>query len=235
MRLRERRALPSARPTRSRLWTTKTHRLPRLIVLGLLMAAGTAAAQDEEAKIPRFAVDVHGSLPRFKQIPGLVAPYHLQPTDLPTRGLGFDVGGHVYLVTWRWITFGAGGSTLLSRGHSGTRKVNGTVVGKDVTLTFKALSPQMSFNFGKGDGWSYLSGGLGWSWVAITTPAAPVDVTTRRKTINYGGGARWFTSDHMAFNIDIRFYAINPQAATDLLKQAPRMTLVVLSAGISFK
>ena len=30
------------------------------------------------------------------------------------------------------------------------------------------------------------------------------------KTINYGGGARWFTKTHLAFSFDVRFYAINP-------------------------
>jgi hypothetical protein len=218
----------------SPLATARTYRVLSLAVC-LLTLAGTTAAQDENAKIPRFAVDVHGSMPRFKQMDSLAAPYGLVATDLPTRGVGLDVGGHVYFLTWRWITFGGGASTLISRAHAGQKKVDDVLVGKDVTVMLKAVSPQVSFNFGKGNGWSYVSGGIGWTWMPITTLAAPEDVVARRKTINYGGGARWFTRDHLAFSFDIRFYAINPQAATELLKQTPRMTLTVLSAGVSFK
>ena len=31
--------------------------------------------------------------------------------------------------------------------------------------------------------------------------------------LNYGGGARWFNSPHLAFTFDIRFYAISPRDA----------------------
>src|SRR4029078_13011763 len=80
---------------------------------------------------------------------------------------------------------------------------------------FRSVAPQLSFNFGTGRGWSYLSGGLGqstWSLVPADCLPFPTD-TDRLKTINYGGGARWFMKSHVAFSFDVRFYAINPGAA----------------------
>ena len=38
-------------------------------------------------------------------------------------------------------------------------------------------------------------------------------MSARLKTINYGGGARWFAKAHVAFSFDVRFYAINPGPA----------------------
>ena len=30
------------------------------------------------------------------------------------------------------------------------------------------------------------------------------------QTVNYGGGARWFIKNHLAFSLDVRFYEIQP-------------------------
>ena len=56
------------------------------------------------------------------------------------------------------------------------------------------------------------------------------------KTINYGGGARWFAKKHLALSVDLRFYAINPHGGLRRsVPRVPRMTLMMLSAGASFK
>ena len=57
----------------------------------------------------------------------------------------------------------------------------------------------------------------------------------RANTLNYGGGARWFLKEHLAFSVDLRFYAISPLAATDTQPSSPRMTVKVLSMGAAFK
>ena len=54
------------------------------------------------------------------------------------------------------------------------------------------------------------------------------------KTLNYGGGARWFIKPHLAFSFDVRFYAINPGFA-DLYPATPRTRLLIIGAGISVK
>lgn len=168
----------------------------------------------------------------------MAAPYGLVSEDLPGLGLGLDIGAHVYPLRLRWVTFGLGGSFHVSRAARGLQEIDGTLAGHDVNVRFRALSPQLSFNFGGSGGWSYLSGGLATSTLLYTIDGTPADRETQgRKTINYGGGARWFMKDHLAFSLDFRFYAINPQAADATLgtQFSPRMTLFVISAGVSIK
>jgi len=54
------------------------------------------------------------------------------------------------------------------------------------------------------------------------------------KTINFGGGARWFIKPRLAFSFDVRFYAINPGTA-DLYPGTPRTRLLIIGAGMSLK
>jgi hypothetical protein len=222
------------RPAR---WPSLPQRLAVLVLLAALLWTAPAGAQDEDKKLPRFVFDLHGSTLSFKDSADVAVPLGLAVTDLPGRGVGFELGAHVYPLRWRWVTFGFGGSVHISAAHSGpTTDVSGKTVGRDVNSRFTAYSPQISFNFGTGRGWSYLSGGIATSSVEYSIDGVAVDQTTpRRKTINYGGGARWFMKDHMAFSLDVRFYAINPVASTAEVKESPRMTLMVFSAGVSFK
>ncbi len=95
----------------------------------------------------------------------------------------------------------------------------------------------MSFNFGTGDGWSYISGGIGtsvWSTVPNGQPPLPGD-EERLRTINYGGGARWFAKSHLAFTIDIRFHDIDPGTPQGGLPGSPRATIFIIGAGVSVK
>jgi hypothetical protein len=58
---------------------------------------------------------------------------------------------------------------------------------------------------------------------------ATVDGSNHLRTaINYGAGARWFKTDHLAFSFDLRFYRVRPEGL-------PRTNLTVLSAGVSVK
>jgi hypothetical protein len=99
------------------------------------------------------------------------------------------------------------------------------------------LGPQLSFNFGSGDGWSYLSGGISASrWSIVPDEAAPLPLDEERlKTLDYGGGARWFIRPHLAFSFDVRLYAIAPSSPTAVLPGGPRTTLLVVGAGVSVK
>lgn len=229
-------------------------RLVLVHFLYFLLLSGPARAQEpENIKIGPVVADARGSLGRYKQSAALAAPYGIAQTELPTLGLGFDVGGHWYPVKWKIVTFGVGASFHVSRGHHGAPQVDGKPVGKEVTQRFTSFAPQLSFNFSGLTGWSYLSGGIGSSHLTIassdptvttpsTTPtpvvpdsAAATPLNPWRRTINYGGGARWFLKDRLAFSLDIRFYAINPQIPLENVTPAPRMTLMVISAGVAFK
>jgi len=94
----------------------------------------------------------------------------------------------------------------------------------------------VSMNFGSAAGWSYLSGGLGFSTLKIETPESdPLQVAPRRKTINFGGGGRWFLKDHLAFTFDVRFFLMDPVAADEHVTPSPGMRTMVFSAGVSFR
>ena len=202
----------------------------------LLTSPVIVTAQGVEP-IGRFVVDVRGSIPLYGQNEQLAANEGLFPVQLPSRGLGIDVGGHLYPLRWRGITFGVGISLLTSAGERAAGENDPVVDGPTVRTTFAAVSPQLSFNFGSKEGWSYLSGGLGSSRLTISTESGQGNGSRRSaRTLNYGGGARWFVKRHLAFTLDLRFYAISPQPAAEAGKTGtPRMTLMVVNAGVSFK
>jgi hypothetical protein len=53
--------------------------------------------------------------------------------------------------------------------------------------------------------------------------------------LNYGGGARWFAKEHLAFTFDIRFYRLDAQDAAAGRPAYGARKITVLSAGISVK
>ncbi len=218
----------------------RSRRQPVLLLL-LLFACGPAAmleAQEpSEQPMTRYVVDARLALPKVPDDDGLARPYGLSGVNLPGLGLGGDFGAHVYPVRLKRVAFGIGVGGVVGRAHaSPVTQSNGTVAGKEVTARFSAIAPQISLNFGSAAGWSYLSAGIGTSRLEIRTPDTPPDtVWPRRKTVNYGGGGRWFIRDHVAVNFDIRFYAINPVAETATVEPSPRLRMLVVSFGLSFR
>src|SRR3954467_13859983 len=211
-----------------------------LAVLVICSLPETALAQDplpEDLPIGRYVADVRLNFPKFKQDPAVSSAVGVATEKLPTRGFGFVVGAHWYPIRFGVMTLGLGGE--ISKGGDDTTVNTGTkTVPVDVTVntSFSAVSPQVSFNFGARNGWSYLSGGIGWS--NLTTERADFPLPPPEsgiKTINYGGGARWFFKRHLAIGFDIRFYAVNPQLATATRPGYPRMTIRSLVGGISVR
>jgi hypothetical protein len=94
-------------------------------------------------------------------------------------------------------------------------------------------APQLSFNFGHRRGWSYISGGISASRLTIAQEGSSGG--PRAQTIDYGGGARWFAREHLAFSFDVRFYAISPTFAEPGFPARGRARMLVVSAGISIK
>lgn len=222
--------------------------MPRLIraalVLGALMACpAAAAAQDPAPPVPffdapigPFVVDARVALARFKALPAVAGTVGADVADLPTRGLGLVVGGHFYPLRHRTWALGVGGELLLRARGSRTvpAQAEEGPEGPTIVTRMNAVSPQVSLNFGRRRGYSYISGGLGWASFTTELDESPVgEAQTRPRTINYGGGARWFTKKHLAFSLDLRFYAIRPQEGTTERPGFPRMTVMVFSAGIS--
>jgi hypothetical protein len=216
--------------------------LPRLtaclVILFSMLAARPAAAQDPPPRIGPFAFDLHGT---FANFPGndqqLAESRGLILAELPGRGVGVHGGLHVYPLRLSIITFGLGVDLTAARSHRAARAISQTESARAVTETFFHAAPEISFNFGDGNGWSYLSGGIGpanWSVVPVGASKQTPDLD-RLQVINYGGGARWFNWPHLAFSVDVRFYAINPATPTPGLPTGPRTTMIFFGGGISIK
>lgn len=210
-----------------------------VVVLAALLAYGRpAAAQGPPPRIGPFVVDLHGTIPRFPTDDQQLADSRgLVLRELPGAGLGLHTGAHLYVLKWKAVTFGLGADVTIAGARRKAPQLSADTFGRSATARFTHVAPQISFNFGTGNGWSYISGGIGtatWAVVPGGAPAGPAD-TERLQTINYGGGARWFIKRHMAFSFDVRFYAINP--GTPVLERAggPRTTLMIAGAGISLR
>ncbi len=209
--------------------------MPGWVILLLLMTAATPAAAQDPGPIGPFVVDIRGSFVSVGQNALLAANRGLGPAQLAGSGLGLDIGGHVYLFRWRWITFGLGASALFMSTSRIPGQDDPDPDGPPVNTRFRALSPQLSFNFGDGDGWSYLSGGLGTSRLSVFVEQETEPAQRRAGTLNYGGGARWFARPGLAFSFDLRLFAISPLEQTNTEPGSPRMTRVAISVGVSIK
>jgi hypothetical protein len=214
-------------------------RLLVAIAAALLVAAAPAQAQDPPPRIGPFVVDLHATVPRFPDDnPQLAQSRGMLLTELPGTGLGIQASAHVYVLRVKVVTFGLGAEFAASRARQTPEAVPTGGAPRASEERFSTFAPQLSFNFGNGNGWSYLSGGIGfsnWALVPQGQRDSPAD-TERLKTINYGGGARWFAKKHLAFSLDVRFYAINP--GTPFIAGAlgsPRTTLMIIGAGVSLK
>jgi hypothetical protein len=202
-----------------------------------LIQAPRAFAQEPPRPIGPFVLDVRGTRPKFPSSDGLALSRGLSTSELPGSGFGIDLGAHVYPLKWKAVTFGLGGQFTVGRSHGSGQQQSGAVVTRAVTERFTTISPELSFNFGSGSGWSYLSGGVGpatWSLVADGAQALPSD-NERLTAYNYGGGARWFAKRHLAFTFDVRFYDVYPGSSFFGYPGSPRIKMLVLGAGISVK
>ena len=209
-----------------------------LLLTGVWLLFGSrAGAQEPPQKIGPFAIDVHGTIPRFPHDDQLAESRALLARELPGVGLGVHAVATVYVFKWRAITFGLGAEGTVARSRSGAAPISEDAIGNAVTERFAHAAPQLSFNFGTGDGWSYVSGGVGVStWSVVPDGAASLNADRERlQTYNYGGGARWFVNPHLAFSVDARFYAIYPGTPEGGRPGSPRTTLFIVGAGISVR
>lgn len=213
-------------------------RVAAAMALMLCAIAPAARAQETPPRLPFVVVDLHGT---FARLPSddveLAASRGITVGELPGPAVGGEVGVHVYPLVFRAITFGIGGQLIFARSHQTPPVTPSGAFLRPVTERFVSGSPQLSFNFGNGNGWSYLSGGLGRSvWQVIADDEEPhVADEERLKTINYGGGARWFIKKRLAFSFDVRFYAVNPGTGAFGFPGSPRSTILVIGAGASIK
>jgi hypothetical protein len=221
-------------------------RVRSALVLMLLAVCARASAQQAPPRIGPLVFDVHLTFPSFPSDSQPLADSRplISVTDLPGLGRGIDIAAQLYLLKVRKVTFGVGGNLMIGTSHSTpiTPPAGQVTFGHAVDERYMSFAPQLSINFGNGNGWSYLSGGIGqstWSLIAID-PATGVGTEGPAdqeplETINYGGGARWFKKKHVGFSFDVRFYAINPGTPYNGFPGSPRTRLVVIGAGVSVK
>ena len=196
----------------------------------LACAAPTTAAAQFNEPIGLYVFDLRGSFVPFARNAELADRYGFTAPETPGPGIGFEAGAHFYPLRWREITFGIGAGFHSSRADQGRSEPSPDPDDEPLTLPsvrkrFKTVSYQLSLNFGGRDGWSYLSAGVGQSQLGLHALDGAPAAAERVQTVNYGGGGRWFNGRHLAFSLDLRFYAL----------RSPRMTVVVINIGASFK
>ena len=202
-----------------------------------LASCGVAAAQAVEP-LRGFVVDAQGATSSYPSDASIGVPRGIAETNLPTRGLGIQVGAHAYPVRWGSATLGFGASFLWTSGSKGPEPGEPeppvAVDATEVTTRMTALMPQVSLNFGTGRGWSYLSGGVGTASLTVSA-GDPEEPGGQVFAWNAGGGARWLFRDHLAFSFDARFLGLSSREASDGSPGHPSTMRFVLSAGLSFR
>jgi hypothetical protein len=207
-----------------------------LLIAVVLLAAAVVDAQSLTAEPPGpYVVDLRGATGGLPQA-ATFYPAFPAGTHVPQRGFGFGVGAHLYPLHLGGVRIGVGADFTQVRGTAATPvsaaatatttptpttatttpttatttdpAATTPIVFPDVTTTARFVAPQVSFNFGNRDGWSYLSAGITSASVAVRGSG---DATLRQESgtltgWNVGGGARWFLRDHFGTAFDVRFH-----------------------------
>ena len=200
----------------------------------LLLAIAAPARAQQSDRLPPFVIDARGAYTLLKTDPVTAETLGVETTNLASHALGVVFGIQTYPLRKRAFALGLGGELALARGTKQNLDELGNVLGPEVRRQFQSASFQISLNFGHQQGWSYLTAGAGPvvfdSYLAGTLPDGP-----RQLTQNFGFGARWFTTRHLAFTVDMRFYLVQPSDGTDIVGGRERQSVAFLSAGVSLK
>lgn len=206
-----------------------------LLLFFLLLFGAPAAAQIDEP-IQGFVADARIPFVRLKEDTGLASAIGVRPVNLPTRALGLAFGAHWYPLRRQSVALGVGGEYVTARAE---RTLDTTTTGETdataVETVVSSIAPHVSLNFGKRNGWSYISGGIGSASFTSQRLDAAVGDGSRTKTIHYGGGARWFTRKRLAVSVDLRFYSIGAQEPGRLRPAFPKARLMVISGGLAVR
>ena len=223
--------------------------IQRTLVLGVItiaVSAGPSVAQPKQP-IGRGVVDVRAAVAGLPTTPGWI-PMLPEDTIVPARKLGLEAAAHVFIAKVRGAAIGVGGSWLVAGGTTSPPALPDDAaappnsIAPAVTTRVASVSSQLSLNFGHALGWSHISAGFGRTRVESEATPAPGSTLVFRpvatgwvNTINFGGGARWFLTDHVGVGFDVRWYKLGsvPSSATQI--GAPRTSLLTIGAGISIK
>jgi hypothetical protein len=181
-------------------------------------------------------VDARGLLANLGADATTATALGLDPSQLPQRALGAAVGVHVYVWRGRTMALGIGAETLFARTREQPLDATGEPLGPVIERRLSGLVGSVSLNFGSRAGWSYVSGGIGpVAFATFPQPRATSDAVPSRLTQHAGGGARWFTRQHLAVGFDVRFYLTRPQPAEADIVARDRQRVLVVAIGISLR
>jgi len=203
--------------------------------VAFLFAIASAAHAQRPGPIPRFAADVRGFYSSLGQDPVTAENLGIDGFALPNRGPGGAIDAHLYVLRSRTFALGVGAELMAQRGSAKVTDETGALTGPTVHQRIRGVAPQISLNFGTYDGWSYVTAGMGPMTFASYLDTEPSEPPPSKMTINLGGGARWFFSNHLAFTVDVRFYQTKPETQTEFYPGRQRTRLLVLSAGLGIR
>lgn len=214
-------------------WYAPTVRTGAILVV-VLTFASPAFAQ-AKGPVPIFVIDVRGFTVGLGSDVTTSGDLGIETSQLPTRGIGGAATVNVYALRRRTFAAGFFGEGLLGRGHRAITQPNGETL-SSIERRVQSLAVGFSLNFGHRDGFSYVSAGTGpFLFETFHTDTGMSPEPGRERTLNYGGGARWFNTPHVAFCFDVRFYETKPVNPTPTSAGRDRRRLLFLSAGISFR
>lgn len=202
-----------------------------MLCAALAVGSAPAAAQTSSRPGP-WVLDVRGVTSPVPEEGAFYPPLD-RTAVVPSRGVGLDLGAHVYLFDLGASRVGIGLDIVNIRAVTKPPQpapTTGSVVaptpaGQSLQIDLRTVAPQVSFNFGSRDGWSYLSAGLGFADVISRTAtiAAGRRDSGRLNALNAGGGARWFIKSRLAFGFDVRLYKIDagPGGTIELIGTGP--------------
>jgi hypothetical protein len=205
-----------------------------LVLATVVLAAAVPAYAQQSDTLPLVVADARVLVVPFKDDDATSTSLGITSLDLPGHGLGFAGGAHLYPLRARNIAFGVGSEFLLASGVRQNTDAAGDLAGPEMHRLLRSLSVQGSFNFGRELDWGYVTVGAGPvrydTYRDGTTPDGPSQVAP-----NIGVGGRWFTSQHFAFTLDLRFYVTPRAAGTAVVGARLRQTLIVVSGGIGIR
>jgi hypothetical protein len=215
--------------------------VPISVLLFVLSTASALAQQTAPAPLPPepkppFVFDVRAGWPGITRDRTVAAELGVPAEEMPGRGLGIVLGAHVLFPRKTAVSLGIGGELLLMRASNTVEPTTPSgPEGPTIHNRWTHMSPQVSLNFGSGGGFSYLTGGLGWSKLTMELEDDPQAPGDRIRTLNYGGGARWFAKKHLAFTFDLRFYSIGVQEPLPGRVGTSSVRVIVFTGGIALK
>jgi len=210
-----------------------------LVVAALLLCPAAALAQGPVAPLtidpmPWLVADLRAGFPAIGEDALTAAALGRQATELPGRAVTGIVGLHAYPLRRGGLKLGIGAELLRGRGRFQEKDTEGEPVGDEINRTLESVTWQVSLNFGRGQGWSYITAGSGLFSFDSFLGEGPGDAPGR-PTLNVGAGARWFKWRHLGFTADLRFYLTKAADAGEISAPRGAQRIVVLSAGFTIK